>query len=74
MYYKKNTVGLLFIYLFFILHKPGLCTGVCRLFIPTVIKWFMPSRTLESLCQEMVEEGLLKQASSVRMQDYLGKS
>uniref|UniRef100_A0A3Q2YDJ7 IQ motif containing with AAA domain 1 n=1 Tax=Hippocampus comes TaxID=109280 RepID=A0A3Q2YDJ7_HIPCM len=29
-------------------------------------------RTLESLCQEMVEEGLLKQASSVQMQDYLG--
>ncbi|XP_061538947.1 dynein regulatory complex protein 11 isoform X2 [Phycodurus eques] len=29
-------------------------------------------RTLESLCQEMVEEGLLKQANTVRMQDYLG--
>ncbi|XP_051930873.1 dynein regulatory complex protein 11 isoform X1 [Hippocampus zosterae] len=29
-------------------------------------------RTLESLCQEMVEEGLLKQAHSVKMQDYLG--
>ncbi|XP_057696694.1 dynein regulatory complex protein 11 [Corythoichthys intestinalis] len=30
------------------------------------------NRTLESLCQEMVEEGLLKQSNPVRMQDYLG--
>ncbi|XP_061883777.1 dynein regulatory complex protein 11 isoform X1 [Entelurus aequoreus] len=29
-------------------------------------------RTLESLCQEMVEQGLLKQANNVRMRDYLG--
>ncbi|CAK6958064.1 dynein regulatory complex protein 11 [Scomber scombrus] len=29
-------------------------------------------RTLESLCQELVEQGLLKQANNVRMQDYLG--
>ncbi|KAG7999489.1 Obscurin, partial [Nibea albiflora] len=28
--------------------------------------------TLESLCQELVEQGLLKQANNVRMQDYLG--
>ncbi|XP_077464271.1 dynein regulatory complex protein 11 isoform X2 [Stigmatopora argus] len=31
-----------------------------------------PTRTLESLCQEMVEEGLLKRVNPVRMQDYLG--
>ncbi|KAF6714686.1 IQ and AAA domain-containing protein 1 [Oryzias melastigma] len=29
-------------------------------------------RTLESLCQELVEQGLLKQADNVRLQDYLG--
>ncbi|XP_036971789.1 dynein regulatory complex protein 11 isoform X2 [Acanthopagrus latus] len=29
-------------------------------------------RTLESLCQELVENGLLKQANNVRLQDYLG--
>nr|XP_057930400.1 dynein regulatory complex protein 11 isoform X1 [Doryrhamphus excisus]XP_057930401.1 dynein regulatory complex protein 11 isoform X1 [Doryrhamphus excisus] len=29
-------------------------------------------RTLESLCQEMVEQGLLKQANDVRMRDYMG--
>ncbi|XP_051233542.1 dynein regulatory complex protein 11 [Dicentrarchus labrax] len=29
-------------------------------------------RTLESLCQELVEQGLLKQAGNVRLQDYLG--
>ncbi|XP_035508639.1 dynein regulatory complex protein 11 [Morone saxatilis] len=29
-------------------------------------------RTLESLCQELVEQGLLKQAKHVRLQDYLG--
>ncbi|XP_034035765.1 dynein regulatory complex protein 11 [Thalassophryne amazonica] len=29
-------------------------------------------RTLESLCQELVEQGLLKQADDVRLQDYLG--
>uniref|UniRef100_A0A671YWD1 Zgc:153738 n=1 Tax=Sparus aurata TaxID=8175 RepID=A0A671YWD1_SPAAU len=29
-------------------------------------------RTLESLCQELVENGLLKQAHNVRLQDYLG--
>ncbi|XP_068563222.1 dynein regulatory complex protein 11 [Cebidichthys violaceus] len=29
-------------------------------------------RTLESLCQELVEQGLLKQANNVRLQDYLG--
>ncbi|KAM3619184.1 uncharacterized protein V6R79_004288 [Siganus canaliculatus] len=29
-------------------------------------------RSLESLCQELVEEGLLKQANNVRLQDYLG--
>ncbi|XP_077573923.1 dynein regulatory complex protein 11 [Stigmatopora nigra] len=30
------------------------------------------TRTLESLCQELVEEGLLKRVNPVRMQDYLG--
>uniref|UniRef100_A0A3Q1F917 IQ and AAA domain-containing protein 1-like n=1 Tax=Acanthochromis polyacanthus TaxID=80966 RepID=A0A3Q1F917_9TELE len=29
-------------------------------------------RTLESLCQELVEQGLLKQADRVRLHDYLG--
>uniref|UniRef100_A0A8C9ZSF7 IQ motif containing with AAA domain 1 like n=1 Tax=Sander lucioperca TaxID=283035 RepID=A0A8C9ZSF7_SANLU len=29
-------------------------------------------RTLESLCQELVEQGLLKQANNVRLQDYMG--
>ncbi|XP_029355304.1 dynein regulatory complex protein 11 [Echeneis naucrates] len=29
-------------------------------------------RTLESLCQELVEQGLLKKANDVRLQDYLG--
>ncbi|KAK5869889.1 hypothetical protein PBY51_024572 [Eleginops maclovinus] len=29
-------------------------------------------RTLESLCQELVEEGLLKQANDVRLHDYMG--
>lgn len=29
-------------------------------------------RTLESLCQELVEQGLLKQANNVRLQEYLG--
>ncbi|XP_031720146.1 dynein regulatory complex protein 11 [Anarrhichthys ocellatus] len=29
-------------------------------------------RTLESLCQELVEQGLLKLANNVRLQDYLG--
>ncbi|XP_070688696.1 dynein regulatory complex protein 11 [Pempheris klunzingeri] len=29
-------------------------------------------RTLESLCRELVEQGLLKQANDVRLQDYLG--
>ncbi|XP_034386306.1 dynein regulatory complex protein 11 [Cyclopterus lumpus] len=29
-------------------------------------------RTLESLCQELVEQGLLKQANTLRLQDYLG--
>ncbi|KAM8745982.1 dynein regulatory complex protein 11 [Acanthopagrus schlegelii] len=29
-------------------------------------------RTLESLCQELVENGLLKKANNVRLQDYLG--
>ncbi|KAM9385811.1 dynein regulatory complex protein 11 [Pholidichthys leucotaenia] len=29
-------------------------------------------RTLESLCQELVEQGLLKQANDVRLQDFLG--
>ncbi|XP_054458970.1 dynein regulatory complex protein 11 [Anoplopoma fimbria] len=29
-------------------------------------------RTLESLCQELMEQGLLKQANNVRLQDYLG--
>ncbi|XP_076009463.1 dynein regulatory complex protein 11 [Genypterus blacodes] len=29
-------------------------------------------RTLESLCQELVEQGLMKQANNVRLQDYLG--
>ncbi|XP_029004658.1 dynein regulatory complex protein 11 isoform X2 [Betta splendens] len=29
-------------------------------------------RTLESLCQELVEQGLLKQANNVRLQDFLG--
>uniref|UniRef100_A0A4W6FHI7 Zgc:153738 n=1 Tax=Lates calcarifer TaxID=8187 RepID=A0A4W6FHI7_LATCA len=29
-------------------------------------------RTLESLCQELVEQGLLKKAKNVRLQDYLG--
>ncbi|XP_040896572.1 dynein regulatory complex protein 11 [Toxotes jaculatrix] len=29
-------------------------------------------RTLESLCQELVEQGLLKKANNVRLQDYLG--
>lgn len=32
------------------------------------------TRTLESLCQELVEQGLLKQANNVRLQDYLGKT
>lgn len=31
------------------------------------------TRTLESLCQELVEEGLLKKANNVGLQDYLGK-
>lgn len=30
-------------------------------------------RTLESLCQELVEQGLLIQPSTVRMQDYFGE-
>ncbi|XP_013865764.1 IQ and AAA domain-containing protein 1 [Austrofundulus limnaeus] len=30
-------------------------------------------RSLESLCQELVEQGLLKQTNNVRMQDYLGE-
>ncbi|XP_070765243.1 dynein regulatory complex protein 11 [Enoplosus armatus] len=29
-------------------------------------------RTLDSLCQELVEQGFLKQANNVRLQDYLG--
>ncbi|XP_071399760.1 dynein regulatory complex protein 11 [Centroberyx affinis] len=29
-------------------------------------------RTLESLCQELVEQGLLKQTNNVKLQDYLG--
>ncbi|KAM6923966.1 dynein regulatory complex protein 11 [Xenentodon cancila] len=29
-------------------------------------------RTLESLCQELVEQGLIKQANNVRLKDYLG--
>ncbi|XP_028259823.1 dynein regulatory complex protein 11 [Parambassis ranga] len=29
-------------------------------------------RTLQSLCQELVEQGLLKQANNVRLQEYLG--
>ncbi|KAM6938065.1 dynein regulatory complex protein 11 [Lycodopsis pacificus] len=29
-------------------------------------------RTLESLCQELVKQGLLKRANNVRLQDYLG--
>ncbi|XP_078802654.1 dynein regulatory complex protein 11 isoform X2 [Oryzias latipes] len=29
-------------------------------------------RTLESLCQELVEQGLLKQPNDVRLQDFLG--
>uniref|UniRef100_A0A3Q0RT95 IQ motif containing with AAA domain 1 like n=1 Tax=Amphilophus citrinellus TaxID=61819 RepID=A0A3Q0RT95_AMPCI len=29
-------------------------------------------RTLESLCQELVEQGLLKQANNIRLKDYLG--
>ncbi|CAJ1060642.1 dynein regulatory complex protein 11 isoform X1 [Xyrichtys novacula] len=29
-------------------------------------------RTVESLCQELVEQGLLKKADDVRLQDYLG--
>ncbi|KAI4829107.1 hypothetical protein KUCAC02_023169 [Chaenocephalus aceratus] len=29
-------------------------------------------RTLESLCQELVEQGLLKQANNVRLHDYMG--
>ncbi|XP_039985617.1 dynein regulatory complex protein 11 isoform X1 [Xiphias gladius] len=29
-------------------------------------------RTLESLCQELVAQGLLKKANNVRLQDYLG--
>ncbi|XP_062419415.1 dynein regulatory complex protein 11 [Pungitius pungitius] len=29
-------------------------------------------RTLESLCQELVDQGLLKQANNVRLQEYLG--
>ncbi|KAM3876176.1 dynein regulatory complex protein 11 [Diretmus argenteus] len=29
-------------------------------------------RTLESLCQELVEQGLLKRANNVKLQDYLG--
>lgn len=33
----------------------------------------MCTRTLESLCQELVEQGLLKQANTVGIQDYLGK-
>lgn len=35
---------------------------------------FMLSRTLESLCQELVEQGLLKLPNDCRMQDYLGKT
>ncbi|XP_070817354.1 dynein regulatory complex protein 11 [Chaetodon trifascialis] len=35
-------------------------------------KDFTSDRTLESLCQELVEQGLLKQANNVRLQDYLG--
>lgn len=35
---------------------------------------FTFTRTLESLCQELVEQGLLKQANNVRLQDYLGKT
>ncbi|XP_038128064.1 dynein regulatory complex protein 11 [Cyprinodon tularosa] len=31
-------------------------------------------RTSESLCQELVEQGLIKQAKNVRMQDFLGES
>lgn len=34
---------------------------------------FTSTRTLESLCQELVEQGLLKQANNVRLQDYMGK-
>uniref|UniRef100_A0A8C3B0C0 Zgc:153738 n=1 Tax=Cyclopterus lumpus TaxID=8103 RepID=A0A8C3B0C0_CYCLU len=33
---------------------------------------FTSDRTLESLCQELVEQGLLKQANTLRLQDYLG--
>ncbi|KAM9797036.1 dynein regulatory complex protein 11 [Syngnathus typhle] len=31
-----------------------------------------PDRSLASLCQEMVEEGLLRQVKPVRMEDYIG--
>lgn len=34
---------------------------------------FTSTRTLESLCQELVEQGLLKKANNVRLQDMLGK-
>lgn len=34
----------------------------------------MSTRTLESLCQELVAQGLLKKANNVRLQDYLGKT
>lgn len=39
-----------------------------------IITYFISSRTLESLCQELVEQGLLKQANNVKMNDYLGKA
>ncbi len=39
-----------------------------------MIASFIHIRTLESLCQELVEQGLLKQANNVRLQDYLGKT
>ncbi|XP_023195833.1 IQ and AAA domain-containing protein 1 isoform X2 [Xiphophorus maculatus] len=31
-----------------------------------------PDRTLESLCEELVQQGLLKRAKNFRMQDFLG--
>ncbi|XP_053286786.1 dynein regulatory complex protein 11 [Pleuronectes platessa] len=31
-----------------------------------------PDRTLESLCQELVEQGLLKKPNNVALQDYIG--
>lgn len=45
---------------------------VCSCVLMTETMYFVP-RTIESLYQELVEEGLLIQALKVNLSDYIGK-